>query len=241
MRVLVTRDAATAKRSAARLAAAGHEAVVLPLVAYRDRPFVIPPGPHAAIAFTSARAPGALLRGTALDASDLLPLPCYCVGPETIAAARRAGFSRVMVGEGDAAALAARIARDRPGPMLYPSAENRAFDLAAALGAAGIAVDEIAVYGADLPDPGAAAFRAALAQCDGGAALLYSRRTALQLVALAARHERVGRLAALRLIAISPAVASAMPAPLRGSIRVAATPDEPAMLAALDAAGATQT
>lgn len=238
MRVLVTRDPDAAARTARRLAALGHEPVLLPLVKYADLDFAIPPGPHVALAFTSARAPMAYLRGGGLEAQKTLSLPAYCVGSETKASAVEAGFVRAVAGDGDAAALADRIARDKPSTrVLYAAGRERSFDLAAALKARGVAVDEIVVYGADLIDPGGQALRDALALCAGGAALLYSPRTAAHFFALAERHELVGGLAALRLVALSDAVAHAMPAPLRGNMAVARAPNEAAMLAALGAEG----
>jgi uroporphyrinogen-III synthase len=241
VRVLVTRDGDAAARTARRLVALGHEPVLLPLVQYADLNFAMPRGRHDALAFTSARAPLAYVRGGGLEAQKTLPLFAYCVGSETMASAVEAGFVRALAGDGDAAALAGRIAREhgKPGTrVLYAAGRERSFDLAAALKAGGVAVDEIVVYGANLIDPGGPALREALAACAGGAALLYSPRTAAHLYALAEWHGMADALVALRFVALSDAVAHAMPAPLRGNIAVARAPNEAAMLAALGVAGA---
>lgn len=154
----------------------------------------------------------------------------WCVGAATARAAQAAGFTPRLA-EGDAASLIALIRAARPeAPLLHLRGRHIAAPVAAALRAAGIACDELTVYDqqpAPLSDPA----RAALS---GPAPLLlplFSPRSAR--LFCAARPEAPG--AALRIAAISPAVAEALRPARRPEDRlsVAARPDAEAVLTAL--------
>ncbi len=120
MRVLVTRPRLAAERTAARLSAMGHEAVILPLMqaqhlagsaeaALRE--------PHQAIAVTSAEAVrvlGAL--GPALEPH--LATPLFAVGEATARAAGDLGFSDIRTGPGTGEGLAETVAAHPPGGTL---------------------------------------------------------------------------------------------------------------------------
>ncbi|GIL02655.1 MAG: uroporphyrinogen III methyltransferase [Alphaproteobacteria bacterium] len=241
VRVLVTRAAGPAARTARRLRRAGHEPVRLALVACRDTGAAVPGGNHDGIVFTSAAGvEGLAQRLAGAPPGDLRALPAFCVGPATARAARAAGFARVLVAAGDAKALAAAVRYHfgdgtKAARLLYPAAADRAFDLTGALATHGIAVQTVALYAAELVDPGAGRLAAALDACAGGAALLYSARTAAHLFVLAARHRLGEQMAGLTFLAISENVAAAVPQGLR--VAVAARPDEDALLELLGRQG----
>ena len=112
MRVLVIRAEPAASRTAARLTAAGHEPVVLPLA--RIAPIdarIINHRDFDAVAVTSANAARLCSRAMLTDISHL---PCFAVGDETANVAREAGFTDVTSAQGDACALAALITRSMP-------------------------------------------------------------------------------------------------------------------------------
>lgn len=144
-------------------------------------------------------------------------LPVFTVGDATAAAASAAGFGSVRSAAGALEDLARLLAEGSPGPVLAPGALEPAGDLAALL-AGRVEVRALPVYravetGADAP----AAF---------DAVLVHSPRAGRALAALAP-------FAGESVVAISEAAA----APLRSlpglEIRVAARPDEAALLEAL--------
>jgi uroporphyrinogen-III synthase len=110
MRVLVTRPAEDAPRTAAALAARGHEAVLAPLFEVRA---LAGPFPAEADAVLAASANAVRCADAAL-LKPLLTRPFLAVGAATADAAREAGCTRVIVGEGDAAALARLAAAELP-------------------------------------------------------------------------------------------------------------------------------
>jgi uroporphyrinogen-III synthase len=110
MRVLVTRPQEDSGRTAALLLARGHEPLLAPLFDVRAREASIPADVDAVIA-ASAHA----IRNA--DPASLAPLtgkPLFAVGTRTATLARRAGFSRILVGEGGAAELAAIVCAECP-------------------------------------------------------------------------------------------------------------------------------
>jgi uroporphyrinogen-III synthase len=186
MRVLVTRPQPDAARTAARLAELGHEAVIDPLLQFEPleiRKF--PGGRFAAIVATSANAMRAA-KSSRLSRSDTLPL--YAVGSHTAAAAREAGFDNVTDCHGDAAALAAVLARELAAParILHLAGEDRAQDLGQLLAPHGIEVEVLELYRmrpAERLGPSAALIGSGL-----DAVLHFSPRSAATFVALCERE-----------------------------------------------------
>lgn len=141
----------------------------------------------------------------------------FTVGDATAEAARAAGFAAVRSAAGALDDLARLLAAEAPGPVLAPGALEPAGDLAALL-AGRLEVRALPVYeavgtGAGAPD-------------DFDAVLVHSPRGGRALAAL-------GPFAGQAAVAISAAAA----APLGGDsgldIRIAARPDEAALLEAL--------
>ena len=219
-RVWITRAEPGAARTAARLSTLGYDPVVAPLLEIRVLPQPAPDlSDVAALVFTSRNAVSAFASLTAARDRSVLT-----VGDATAEAARAAGFADVRSASGDLQALAQRIAADPPPPVLgglilHPAAREPAGDLAALLGPS-IPVRTLPVYeavetGAEAPD----AF---------DAILIHSPRAARALIALAGTG-----LDARLAVAISPAAAAPLAAAGLGEIRIAATPDEDALIAAL--------
>ena len=233
MRVLVVRPAEGGERTAKRLRALGHEAVVAPVLAVRPTAEPPPPGPFAALVLTSANAAARL----PTVAADHGQVPVFAVGERTAAAARAAGAADVRAGDGDAAALARLVATSVPGksPLLLVAGRDRKREPEASFRAAGYPVAVWTAYEATaaqgLPEAAAEALRAGTVD----AALHYSRRSATVLLALAVRAGLLPRLRALPNLCLSADVA----APLReaGASRLilAGDPDEDSLLDALGA------
>lgn len=235
MRVLVTRPAPDAARTAEELARRGHHPVVAPLLlvealGMQAAAGEIPPGGIAALAVTSPRT--AALIGPEHRAA-WAGLPVFSVGDRTAAAMRDAGFHDVRSAAGDVRALGRLIvaAGLAPGaPILSLGGEERAGDLAGLVSGAGLHVVEHALYRM-IPAPALPAILVeALDAAGPGAALHYSPRSAATFVRLVATAGLQAKAGGLVHLCLSEAVAG----PLRRSgyadIRVAARPDEAALL-----------
>jgi len=243
MAVLVTRPSPDNDRSAAGLRALGFDVLLAPML--RFEPVALPTdlgadagGDFGAVIITSANA----LRAVApqLDGSALKRLPLFAVGEQTAIAAREAGFVKVIVAEGDSAALRDLIAASvkkrvfkKGATLLYFAAADISRDLASELSALGLHVMTQTVYRmaqvAHLPRE----------VCDGFAAnaidavLHYSRRSAEAFVA-AARDDGV-EISALAVPhhCISASVAEVLREAGAARVTVAARPDENKLLEGL--------
>ena len=228
--VLITRPEPGASETAARVAALGYQPVVAPLLGISILHATLPPsGNLQAILATSGNAiPG-------LPVSHR-HLPLFAVGEATAARARAAGFAQVSSADGDFGALAALVARrcdPDAGPLLLACGREQGQALVRDLRARGYSVVRRVVYAAApprvLPDAARNAFEAGSLT----AALFFSAETARQCVRLlrAARlHEAVRSVDAL---AIGRPAAVALQALPWRQIRVAAQPNQDAMLALL--------
>jgi uroporphyrinogen-III synthase len=242
MAVLVTRPHPDDEATAAGLRARGFEVLLAPMlrlepIAFHDDM----DARYGAVIVTSANA----LRSIEphLTESRLLKLPLFAVGEHTAAAARDAGFSKVIAAKGDATALrdcvlASAKAKElkKASPLLYLAGANLARDLAGELGERGFTVVTHTTYRmipvSSLPPE----------TCDGFAAnrveavLHYSRRSARAFLE-AARTAGV-EISALSIpqCCISDAVASIVRDAGATQVVVARSPDENALFEALDRA-----
>lgn len=219
-RVWVTRAEPGAARTADRLTALGFTPITAPLLTLEPLPGALDavpaPAAVAALALTSPNG----VEAFAPLVSRFRRHPVFAVGDATAEAARAAGFADVRSAAGDIHALARLIAAEAPpGPLLAPGAREPAGDLPALL--TGRPVQRLPVYAAfETQAPAPELF---------DAVMLHSPRAARALAADLPRAASSGRVA----ICISEAAAI----PLRpfdfAQIRIAAAPDEPAMLSAL--------
>lgn len=154
-----------------------------------------------------------------------IPRRAFCVGDGTAKAARNAGFEALSAG-GDANDLRSLIKNaDLDGPALHIRGRHISSDIAKTLSLKGLVVDQLTTYDQverPLSDEALAALQS------GHAVLpLYSKRTAhLARVQIADLSDKV------RVIAISPAVASAWGGP-EGQTRNSASPSGKSMLDAI--------
>ncbi len=233
MRVLVTRPPPAGEVTSRRLATMGHEPVLLPLLEIAPTEAALPPGPFDAIAATSANAFLVCPDGAP---PALAALPLHAVGAKTADVARRAGFSTVSEGGGDAAALAAHLAAALPvgARVLYLAGVVRKPLLEDALRAAGIQVTTIEVYEARAAavDLGPALV-GATSQGGDPAVLHYSRRSAAAFVAAARAGGHDAAMVRLPHLCLSADVAEPLRAAGAAAVHVAARPDEDALLALL--------
>lgn len=159
--------------TAARIAAAGAEAVRLPLFEIVPLTWSPPPvGDHDAILLTSANAVRSA--GDALRAYESLPV--HAVGAATARAAVEAGLTVAATGTGDARHVAAAMVRAGVRRALHLTGRHRAMDALPGVGTA------VAVY-ASAPLPRTPA---EMRRLSGTVALIHSPRAALRLAELVA-------------------------------------------------------
>jgi uroporphyrinogen-III synthase len=228
--VLITRPEPGAADTAARVAALGLHPVVAPLLEISELRAPLPPSGHVqAILVASASAIAAL-------PASHHDVPLFAVGDATAARARSAGFTEVKSADGDTHALAALTARDcdpLASPLLLACGRGQGKALAADLRARGFAVIRRVVYVATPMDDLPPAARDALAADTLSAAMFFSAETARHCVRLlrsARLHEAIRSVDAL---AIGQPTAVALEALPWRRIRVAARPNQDAMLALL--------
>ena len=233
MRVLLTRPQEDAEKFAERLRERGHEMLSAPLLSVRfhDGPPLALDGVQGVLV-TSANGVRALARRT-----ERRDLPVYAVGPQTAQEAQSAGFARVENARGDVVALAEalpRWARAEQGVLLHATGAEGAGRLASVLAAKGYAVNTAILYDVAaaiaLPEPAARALR-------GGsldAALFFSPRSAKVFKDCILAAGLAGPCARLIAVCISQATAKALSPLSFAEIRVAAHPNQDALLACLD-------
>jgi uroporphyrinogen-III synthase len=228
MRLLITRPASEGARTAAALQSQGHTTLLAPLLRMEWLAADFGPGPWDGVIMTSANAARALSDHPRRD--ELLPLKLFAVGGATALAAHACGFRNVVSGDGDVSDLLHLLTQSptRAGRLLYLAGADRSVDLSAALAPARMQVDTVVIYRAvaeaRLPDEVKAAFAAQ--EIDG--VLHFSPRTAAAFVTAAAA---VGPTAlALPQFCLSAAVAKPLQAAGARDLRVAARPDEAALL-----------
>lgn len=239
MKALVTRPREDAAGLTAALLARGIEPLLEPLLSIElthDAQATLAaalPDAQAAL-FTSANGVRAFAK-----ISSRRDLPAFAVGDATARAAEAAGFGAIESAGGDVHALAALAARrldPAAGALIHAAARAVAGDLAGALACAGFTVRRLRLYEA------VAATRLTAESCEAiaagavGTAIFFSPRTAETFVTLACTAGIEGRAASIVAVALSPAVAVALGPLTWGRIEVAAAPNEPALLAALDRA-----
>jgi uroporphyrinogen-III synthase len=248
MAILVTRPQPDNEATGASLRTRGFDVLLAPML--RFEPVGLPDdagADYAAIVVTSANALRAV--ESQLAGHRLLDLPLFAVGDRTAAAARRAGFATVISADGNAADLRelvlARISnKDKAKakkfrtirPVLYLAGADLSRDLAGELAESGLNVVTRTTYRM------AASSVLPRETCDAIAAnrveavLHYSVRSARAFLdAVRAAGVEISALA-VQQCCISPNVAAILREAGATHVTVASSPDENALLGALDRA-----
>jgi uroporphyrinogen-III synthase len=242
MAVLVTRPSPDDETTAAALRIRGFEVLLAPMLRFEPVAFHDDTDArYGAVIVTSANA----LRGIEphLAGSRLLKLPLFAVGEHTAAAARRAGFNKVIAANGDATALRELMlesvkARElkKAATLLYLAGADLARDLAGELGERGFNVVTHTTY---RMIPVSSLSREV---CDAFAAnrikavLHYSRRSARAfLEAARAAGVEISALA-IPQCCISDGVAAVVRDAGAPQVTIARSPDENALFEGLDRA-----
>jgi uroporphyrinogen-III synthase len=228
LRLLVTRPLPQGEALAQRLRAAGHEALICPLLTVEWLDADLSLDGVAALVFTSANGVAAFAR-----LQETRGLPVFCVGDATARAAREAGFSEVESAEGNAQDLADLIRARWPregGGLLHISGEDQAFDLTGDLSRRGFDARRAVLYRTLAVEQLPGDVRTAL---DSGAMdgmLFLSPRTAASFVSLCERQGLGERCRTLAAYCLSEAVAEAAGGLPWGTVRIAARPTQSSLL-----------
>ena len=240
MAVLVTRPASDSATTAASLRARGFEAMQAPMLRFEPVACSGLEGDYGAVIATSANA----LRAVEGQlGEDLLKRPLFAVGETTAAAAKKAGFGKVIAAEGDAGALRDLVlggVRKRQfrksDALLYLAGADLSRDLASELAADGLNVVSVTTYRmaalSHLPRETCEAFASNAIE----AVLHYSQRSARAFLD-AARADGV-EISALAVphCCLSGNIAAILHEAGATQVLSAATPDEKALFAALERA-----
>jgi uroporphyrinogen-III synthase len=223
-RILLTRPAAQSQRFARDLRAAVAfplRITISPLMVPVLIPDAVPTGPVAALIFTSETGVAAYAAQPARIA-DI----AYCVGDRTARAACALGLT-VVSADGDAEALIALLKSAAPaGLLLHLRGRAARGDVAPRLAAAGLQAEAAVVYDQQ-PCPLTPAAQRLLRGTAPVILPLFSPRSA-RLFASGAEPK-----APLRIVAMSPAVADALPPLLPDRLVIAQAPTAQAMVAAV--------
>jgi uroporphyrinogen-III synthase len=231
MRVLVARPQDDAQRTAAALAARGHEAVIAPVLRIEMTNEAPASGAFDGIVVTSANAVPAL----ASLGDQFAHVRLFAVGTRTGAAIRAAGLGDPATADGDAHALSELIRQSAPAGarLLHAAGRDRKAEPHASLTAAGFRVETWAAYEALAVSRLPSVALRALREGRLDAALHYSRRSVEVLLRLSADADVTTPLAVLANVCLSADVG----APLQdvgAYVVIAPRPDERALLAVLD-------
>lgn len=236
VRVLVTRPEPGASRTARRLEAQGFQPILLPLTETAALPIEASDFPAAAaVAITSANAVRHAPRELV---AALAALPCHAVGKRTAEACRAAGLTSVSEGPGDAEALAAAIAGGLAGKeMVYLCGRVRFPVFEERLTAAGVRVRPVETYDTVELDYSDDDVLARLSGTAVEAVLLYSAKAAAAMIGLASRPALRHLFERTEFLTLSARVAKALDGIGGQKVRIAAQPDEDALLALLSLPG----
>jgi uroporphyrinogen-III synthase len=231
VRLLVTRPEPDGERTAQALRARGHAVALAPLLRTENVDFVLPEQAFSAVVLTSANAARAVAEHP--GRARLTALTAFTVGRRTAEAARAVGFRDVRSADGDKRDLVdllradlQRIQAGARAPLLYLAGEDRAGDLAAA----GLPVHTAVVYRALKADHFPPPVATALAQAELDGVLHFSARSAEAYLDCAARGGIGNQALAPVHYCLSRQVAAPLSAAGAVALRIAARPDEAALL-----------
>lgn len=218
--LLLTRPRAAAERFAAGLE--GGEVVIAPLMKIEGTGAVVNRDGIRALILTSENAVAFAPGGA---------MPAYCVGVRTAQAAKASGFEAELPGADADSLVTALLDRQPDGPLLHIHGVHTRGDVAARLRAGGLDARGVAAYDQRAVPPGPEFFDA-LAR-PRLIVPLFSPRSA-SLFAEAARHHLRPD---TQLLALSPAVAAALPERMHRQVGVISHPNGAEMGKALEPFG----
>ena len=232
MRILVTRPEPDASQLAGVLVAAGHEAVLEPLMTIEyEADAALNLSGVQGVLLTSANGTRALSKAT-----DRRDVALYCVGAASAQQAADDGFTNIANAQGDVSDLATLVRHTcdpNAGPLVHVAGSVVAGDLAGQLAKAGFETQRVVLYHAETAHWLSNATQQLMRDASLDVVMLFSPRTAKTFVTLVGNAHLEGACAALDLLCLSQAVADVLADLPCRSIRVADRPISEAMMALL--------
>jgi uroporphyrinogen-III synthase len=233
VRLLVTRPEPDGGRTAEALHAQGHDVLLAPMLHMEHVDFELPDRSYTAVIMTSANTARALQ--TRPCRARLTSVPAFTVGDHTAAAARALGFAEVHSSDGNrndlAKTLAARFDASHA-TLLYLAGENISGDLALPPGTATVVT--VVVYRMKKADRFPEAVQTALIRGQIDAVLHFSKRSAEAYIECARFSEVTERALAPLHYCLSQQVAAPLAAYGASRIKIAARPNEAALIELVD-------
>jgi len=243
MTILVTRPQPDNETTGASLRARGFDVLLAPMLRFEPMALLEDEdADYAAIIVTSANALRAI--EPQLPGHRWIKLPLFTVGDRTAAAARRAGFSKIISAAGDSQDLRELIlakARGKKrefgrGPLLYLAGADLSRDLAGELGEHGLTVVTRTTYRMVASSDLSPEVLEAIAANQVQAVLHYSARSARVFVdAVRAAGVEISALAVPQ-CCISANVATVLREAGASRVALASSPDENSLFVAVDRA-----
>lgn len=228
MRILVTRPARDAERTAARLKAMGHEALCAPVMTIAATDIPAPASDYDVLVVTSANGADRL---TALPGwEDRI---VYAVGPRTADAIRMQGMPRDLhIAAGDAVSLVGMITAEQPSRsrVLHITGVNHKAEPDASLRAAGFPVSTWTAYDAVAATILPGTIASALSESRLDAALHYSRRSVETLLCLLSDRHHADAFHRLKQFCLSEDIAQSLRSRPIADIFIAQDPSEASLL-----------
>ncbi|NKL97936.1 MULTISPECIES: uroporphyrinogen-III synthase [Rhizobium] len=235
MRVLVTRPAHSATRTAQRLRDMGHEPLLLPLrqpLHDSNAAADALAATSGAIAVTSAEAIR-VLSALGEKLHPHLARPLFAVGETTAEEASSLGFRSVASSQGNGGDLADLVATEKLGTLLYLAGTPRAETFERRLRELGIHFSVAECYRMQPAVPDPAEIDAIFDNGYPDAILFYSRQTAEDFFRLPEPRAAPPKRNAIRLLCLSQAVAEAVPAALKKNVMISPMTNEESLLSLL--------
>ncbi|WP_338331672.1 uroporphyrinogen-III synthase [Acetobacter sp. LMG 32666] len=231
--VIITRPEPGLGETASALAGAGWVPVLAPALHVQVCSVGHLPQRPAALLLTSGQAVAAAAKNVSLS------VPVFAVGERTAQKARAAGFVTVCSADGNAQALVRLVVghgAPEQGTLLLFSGAGQGLDLAASLRNHGFSVVRRVAYRAEGVADFPASVEQALQMEQVAAILFFSARSAQCWLNSVPNKRVLAQVMALRAVVMSDVVAQVLhQAGWQGVVTMAARPDAPAMLAALNA------
>ena len=228
-RVLVTREAEAADRTGITLGQAGHTPLLWPIFKVVDTGAKLPNGQHHALAFTSTNA----IR--ILEARGWKPLhegmKAWCVGKRTAEAAKQLGLAPIISERGNAEGMAEELAgQAESGKILYPTTQDRSFDLKAALKDCPATLEQVEIYQIQPMEFDIETVRENLVENKPDIVFTYSSRSSQHLFKLINSANISREMKSTELIAISDNAAAPLGEIPWKTVKIANHPEEAAMI-----------
>ncbi len=225
-KILFTQSRSSSERLIESLERKGYDCVIEPLLMIEHTLLPRPEGTFGAVWLASSSS-AEILKTSGEDVSDILPLPCFCIGTSAADAARKAGFVIVQSGSPESVTSATIDSlKGKAKSILYICGDIVDMRAQAVLKEHGLALRKWPLYRAATMTDFSPDTKAQFIQGQFKALSAFSRRGAQTLVSLIEKNGLRDACSAIIAIGLSHAAAEVLKILPWKELRVAARPDE---------------